>query len=245
MDQRVTALINLQNCDNRIREIQGAKEEGPLKIQGLEEDLKETDRQLEAELGKLEEAKRQRREMERSIEDVENRIQKSNEKLTNIKSNKEYQAALKEIEGLGVKKTELEDRAIDIMEEIEILEEKNAAAGAERERLHEDFEKIRDEILDELRTLDQELATLEEERVHLSRNIDTELLKRYDRIRENKHGVAISPVVKGICQACHLGIPPQKFNELIRGEELMSCPNCMRIIYWGEDEGLKGAIEKD
>jgi predicted nucleic acid-binding Zn-ribbon protein len=42
-----------------------------------------------------------------------------------------------------------------------------------------------------------------------------------------------------------MGIPPQKFNELIRGKDLMSCPYCMRIIYWGEDEGLKEAVEKD
>lgn len=241
----MTALIRLQNCDNRMRDIQTAREEGPLKIQGFEEGLKAMDQRLEAELGKLEEAKRQRREAERDIEDIENRIKKSNEKLVNIKSNKEYQAALKEIEGLGLKKSELEDKAIDIMEEIEILEERNVTANAERKRLQEDFEKARNEIIEDLKALDQELVKLEEERACLSQDIDIELLKRYDRIRKYKRGVAISPVVKGICQACHMGIPPQKFNELIRGEELMSCPHCMRIIYWGEDEGLKGVVEKD
>jgi len=55
-------------------------------------------------------------------------------------------------------------------------------------------------------------------------------------LRLKKGGIAISPVIKGVCQMCHLGIPPQKFNELIKGETLMTCPNCMRIIYWGEDE---------
>jgi hypothetical protein len=45
--------------------------------------------------------------------------------------------------------------------------------------------------------------------------------------------------MKGVCQCCHLAIPPQKFNELIKGEKMMSCPHCMRIIYWGDDERYK------
>jgi len=244
LDQRMTSLIGLQNCDNRIMDIQAKKEEGPLKIQRLKEVLDEMDKRLEADIEKFEESNRKRREVEQDIEEIENRIEKSNEKLTNIKSNKEYQAALKEIEGLGVKKSLLEDKAIDIMEESEILEKRNIATNTEMEKFKEEFERARDEILEELKALDQELVNLEKERERFSRLIDSELLKSYDHIKKHRRGVAISPVIKGICQACHMGIPPQKFNELIRGGELMNCPHCMRIIYWGEDEGLKEVVEK-
>jgi predicted nucleic acid-binding Zn-ribbon protein len=244
LDQRMTALIGLQNCDNRIMDIQVRKEKGPLRIQEIKEVLNEMDKRLEEEIEQLEESKRERRQVERDIEDIENRIGKSNEKLTNIKSNKEYQAALKEIDGLGAKKSLMEDKVIDIMEEIEMLEKENITTNAERDKLEEEFEEARDEMLEELKALDQDLVKLEKERERFSRDIDSDLLKIYDRIRKYRRGVAISPVIKGICQACHMGIPPQKFNELIRGEEMMNCPNCMRIIYWGEDEGLKGVIEK-
>jgi len=244
LDQRMTALIGLQNCDNRIMDIQTRQEKGPLKIQGLKEGLNEMDKRLEAENKQLEESRRQRREIEREIEEIENRIERSNEKLTNIKSNKEYQAALKEIDGLGLKKSLLEDKAIDIMEQIEVLEKSNAATSTEKETLERDFERAREEILGELKALDQDLVKLKREREHFSQNIDGDLLKRYDQIRKYKRGVAISPVIKGICQACHMGIPPQKFNELIRGKELMNCPHCLRIIYWGEDEGLNKVIEQ-
>lgn len=244
MDQRMMALISLQNCDNRIMYIQARKEEGPLKVQELEDGLNEMDKRLEAEIEQLEESKRQRREVEREIEEIESRIEKSNEKLINIKSNKEYQAALKEIDGLGAKKSLIEDKVIDIMEQIEIIEKRNMATSAEKDKLKKEFEAARYEILEELKALDQDLVNVEKERERFSEVIDSELLKRYDQIRKYKKGVAISPVIKGICQACHMGIPPQKFNELIRGKELMNCPNCMRIIYWGEDEGLKEVIGK-
>ncbi len=244
MDGRMTALIGLQDCDTSIMAIQTKKEEGPAKIHGLKEGLNVMEKRLEAEINQLEEYKRDRRKSEQDIEDIESRIEKSNEKLSNIKSNKEYQAALKEIDGLKVEKSLLEDKVIEIMEEIEILEERNVAAKAESEKLKEEFEKDRDEILKELKDLGQDLENLEKERARFSQTIDKDLLKRYDHLRKYKGGVAISPVVKGICQACHLGIPPQKFNDLIRGDELMDCPNCMRIIYWSEDEGLQNVIQK-
>jgi len=70
------------------------------------------------------------------------------------------------------------------------------------------------------------------------------LLGMYDHLRKFKDGIAISPVTGGVCQACHMGIPPQKYNELIRGEELLNCPNCHRIMYWGDNEDFKKAANK-
>jgi predicted nucleic acid-binding Zn-ribbon protein len=52
-------------------------------------------------------------------------------------------------------------------------------------------------------------------------------------------GRAVGPVKNGICQACNMNIPPQRFNELIKGNSLLFCPNCRRIIYWAEDEYYK------
>ena len=90
-----------------------------------------------------------------------------------------------------------------------------------------------------MKALEQEFKRLEMERVSLGQTIDENLLKKYHFIRERKGGIVVSPVIKGVCQACHLDIPPQRFNELIRGDKLMNCPNCIRIIYWGEDESFK------
>ena len=74
--------------------------------------------------------------------------------------------------------------------------------------------------------------------------IDQDLLKRYIFLRERKGGQAIGPVVSGVCQICHMGIPPQKFNELIGGDSLLTCPNCNRLIYWGEDEHYQKLLNK-
>jgi predicted nucleic acid-binding Zn-ribbon protein len=130
------------------------------------------------------------------------------------------------------------------MEEIEVLEAGCAESREKMERLKNDVEKDRDRIMEEMKALDQEFKRLEIERADLGRTIDENLLKKYDFIRERKGGIVVSPVIKGVCQACHIDIPPQRFNELIRGDKLMNCPNCKRIIYWGEDESFKtGMLE--
>ena len=238
-------LIGLQNCDTHIRDIRLKKEAGPKKIQKLEDDLKDMKRGLEAESDQLEANGLERRRTEQDIEILDSRIEKSNAKLASIKSNKEYQAALKEIEDLENEKSLMEDKLLEIMEESDTLEVKYAAGKAKGKELREKFEKDRIEVQKQMDEFDNDLEGLEKERDHFCQAIDEDLLKRYNFLQERKGGIALSPVIKGVCQTCHLGIPPQKFNELIRCQELLECPNCHRIIYWGEDERFAHAIEID
>jgi len=236
LEPGIKLLVELQGCDTRISNIQNKKQEGPTKIQRLEEDFLIFKERLDQELNQIEEFKVKRRQAEQGIDDLETKIDKTNIKLSNIKSNKEYQAALKEIEDLKRNKTVLEDEVIEIMEETQAVKDKSSITKEEKEKFEKKFKKDRNKILKELKALDKEFKGLEEERSLFCRDIDGDLLNRYDSIREHKDGVAVSSVIKGVCQACNLGIPPQKFNELIRGDGMMTCPNCMRIIYWGEDE---------
>ncbi len=236
LEMTMRVLIQLQNCDSQIRDFQGKKATAPVKIQRLEEGLKLAEKQVEEELDQLELFKKERRQAEQDIEDLENKINKSNIKLSNIKSNKEYKAALKEIGDLNTGKGNLEDKVLGIMEEIETLEERCAVSKARKKDLEEKFEKDRDEVLKTLEAIDKDLKSLEKKRERFCQIIDEDLLRRYDSLKEHRGGLAINPVIQGVCQGCHMGIPPQKFNELVRGEELMSCPHCMRIIYWSENK---------
>jgi uncharacterized protein len=244
LEAKMKLLIGLQDCDIRIRDAQNKKKEKPIRLERLQKELEQSESQLKAELNQLESDRRERRGSEQEIEELENRIIKSNIKLNNIKSNKEYTAALKEVADLEKEKTLMEDVLIGIMEQIETLEERCVSNKTKGEVLKENFELEREEILEELKALDEVLESLENKRADLCKAVDEGLLKRYDILRQHKEGLAISPVVKGICQACHMGIPPQKFNELIRGDALMSCPYCSRIIYWGEDERFNNINEK-
>ncbi len=234
--------INLQDCDSRIKEVRRKREECPARIKALENDLKLVETQANEELSKIDVCKRKRRQIEQDIEDIESRILKSKGKLANVKSNKEYAAALKEIDDLERQKSLSEDRVLELMEEIDVLERRCTEIELKRKASRKKLEKNQKAVQEELKDFERDLEKNEKKRKRIREQIDDELLKQYDYVIQHRGGIAVSPVVKGVCQTCHMGIPPQKFNELMKGKELMNCPNCMRIIYWGEDERFKDAI---
>ena len=65
-------------------------------------------------------------------------------------------------------------------------------------------------------------------------NINAEIFKRYQRIREKKDGVAVVPVADGFCGGCSIALPPQLINDVLKGEDLVACRNCLRILYLKE-----------
>jgi len=240
LEEKIRRLIELQACDRRMAELRRKIEKSPSRVQALEGRLKQAEEAAQAGLAQLDEAKKERRTIERQIDERESQIQKSNVKLSNIKSNKEYQAALKEIDTLKHEKSELEDKAIELMETLEALERQGTEAREQLESVRETTKSEMARMQSETKAMCEEADQLEKEREMICGFVDADILKRYDFLKDRKGGVGISPVIKGICQTCHIGIPPQQFNLLLRGEEMMSCPNCNRIIYWGENKAYSG-----
>ena len=242
METIIKNLIDLQGCDFELTMLEGKKAKGPARILALEEELKLVEGQADAEISKAEAIKKEKREMDQTIADLESQIEKSKVKLSNVKSNKEYGAALKEIEDLEREKATCEDRALQIMEEIDSLDEKYSAIQEVNKTQREKLEADEKEVREEMKALEKACKKHEKQKKRIRKEIDEDLLTLYDNICDHKEGIAITSVVKGVCQTCHMGIPPQKFNELMRGDVLMNCPHCGRIMYWGEDERYKDKV---
>jgi uncharacterized protein len=229
-------LILLQECDNRLKTNQVKRDSVPVRIKRLEEAFEEATRIFNSKFEKLDSLEKEKRALEKEIQVIESRAQKSQEKLNNIKSNKEYTAALKEIEDIEKEKVKKEDVILQMMEDIELLKKECADLKGEKENLRKDYDVEKREIEEELLELNEEAEGLIKQRAEYNNGVDSKILKTYDLLKARRAGVAVSAVVGGICQACHLEIPPQKYNELQRCNEMMSCPHCNRLIYWGEDE---------
>ena len=82
----------------------------------------------------------------------------------------------------------------------------------------------------------QRAGHLEEKRGSLRKGLPPALLKRYEFIRQRHNGTAICAVREGVCLGCHLNILPQLYIDLQKGEEILQCPNCQRIVYWLGEE---------
>lgn len=241
MKKQLLLLLELQKCDNQIRDLLRKKSEGPLRIQEFRSELEEVARGARENEERLEILKKERRNVERDVLDLEAKIEKSGAKLSGVKSNKEYTAALKEIEDLKSMRSSIEDRLLQAMEEIERLEKGLQLQKKEKVEATAKVEKSVAAVQEEMNALEGQLAGLQKQRPEFTEHIDKSLLKTYSLLMERKGGLAVSAVIKGVCQSCHIGFPPQQFNDLLKGDAIQTCPNCNRMIYWGEDEDFQAA----
>ena len=116
MEEKTRCLVELQGYDSKMDDIEIGRKKGPEKIKSLKESLEKISKEKEDAASQLEACKRERRQIEQHIEDLEERINKSNIKLGSIKSNKEYKAVLKEVADLQSEKMASEDRALELPE---------------------------------------------------------------------------------------------------------------------------------
>jgi len=94
------------------------------------------------------------------------------------------------------------------------------------------YEQQKKEMENELNSLDAEAGKWNKKREEFRGAIPADVLAKYDKIRGRSRGIAVISVWKGICNGCHMNLPPQLYNELQKSAELMICPNCNRIIYF-------------
>ena len=232
MKEKLTLLISLQECDSQLVKLSSKKVKLPEKICKMEEEFRLYKESIEQNKRKYEELKAQRAEGEANIKKLSDGMIKTRERLLEVKNNKEYQAMLKEIETSEKTKSDLESRIIALMEEMEkliVLVKKDEEILKQAESNHEKEKKI---IEDDLNAIDVDTVTWTEKRAVLEKSVPADLLARYERIRKRNNGIGVIPVWKAVCGGCHMNIPPQLYNELQRSDDLLSCPNCNRIMYF-------------
>lgn len=231
MNEHIAQLVSLQAID--------------LEIDQIDNEIKKEQEELDARISKLAEKEtfigelqekvtlleKDKRTLEDEMTDKIAHVKERQSKMMQVQTGREQTALLKEIEDAKKSAKENEERIVDIMEEAETLsaqmeEEKNLLKG-EKELLTEETEKVRVSI-ENINKGKKEKDVIREEQ---SKNIKPALLKKYNTLRDRRNGLAVVNVLQGVCQGCFMAIPPQKFNMLLKGDQLFDCPTCQRIMY--------------
>lgn len=235
LTQKIRLLLILQSYDLWIRQKRQRLQSWPELVKELETELESCNQELEKAKKALSEVKARRKDLESKVSELEAKIKKRYMQLYEVKSNKDYQEMLLEIDDLKEKKATLEDQVLELMEATEEMEQKVKLAKEAVNQKQKEVEEKKDALKKEMEGITISLKRMESERENLKAEIEPDLFSTYKRLMDLK-GSALSPVIKGVCQLCHMSIPPQKFIELLKCQTLMNCPNCERIIYWGEEE---------
>lgn len=236
MKEELRLLIDLQQIDTDIAKINLKKRDLPLQLAQLDESFGEFKKGVEAVAAKLEEANRRHKEMEDKLKKAVEGIRKTKERLNEVKTNKEYHAMLKEIEGIEKKNGEIEETVIVLLDEIDAQRVALKAKEQELAQEQKQYEGKRKVLEGQIASLDSELQDRAGKGEAIRTKIPPALMKKYETIKAISNGVAVVSVWKEVCNGCHMNIPPQMYNELLTSEELFMCPQCNRIIYWYDQQ---------
>jgi predicted nucleic acid-binding Zn-ribbon protein len=229
---QLASLIELQKMESTAGRIHTKKKNLPVQINALEEEFKAFCAVVDTQREQLESMRKRRREMDAQLLTGQEALKRTRERLFEVKTNKEYQSMLKEIETFEGKNSRLEDEVISLLDELDHLETalKTREEDLEAQRRRYEEEKTRMEA--ELDSLTGELEVCVRKSDELKKDIPADILRKYEQIKSVGRGVAVVAVWKEVCDGCHMSIPPQLYNELQKSVTLITCPNCNRIIYW-------------
>ena len=232
MREQIEVLVKLQQIETETIQIKSALNGVSKKLEDLDSGVKLFEQTIEEQERIINDLKKQYRDYESAIQLNLEKEQKIQVKLRSVKNNKEYQALLKEIEDVGGKNSEIEDKMIEFLDRMDITEKIIATKKDEYINIFENAKSEKESIKQNTEAKKKRLGELEMKSAEVFGLVDPELLKRYLNIKEQDPGeLAVVPVKDAVCYGCNVNLPPQLYNELFRCDSLRFCPNCQRIIY--------------
>lgn len=232
MREHLELLWELQRIDLALKAIEEDRDRYPKEMKKLDEKQNLEKERILKEREKLESLEKERRQKEKALTGEQDKIKRSEGKMSEVKTNKEYQALLTEIETFKEAVGRVEEEILVVMDEIE--EVKKQLSKREKE-ITVTLEKVEAEKRDIQEKMSQgEVLWKEklERKESLSKQVESGLFKLYNMLREKRQGIGMVNVRHETCQGCYVNVPPQMFIEVQKNNSLIRCPNCNRILYW-------------
>jgi predicted nucleic acid-binding Zn-ribbon protein len=231
--------IRLQDIDSRAAELTREISALPKHIAEIEKKLEAHERKLEADRAAVTANQKDRKSFESEIQIQQQKISKLKDQMLEAKTNDQYRAFQHEIEYCEKEIRRSEDGILELMGASEPLERnvKTAETALKQEKAQVDGEKqhARERTARDQRELDE----LQTERRKISSQMTPNVLTAYERVRKSRRGIALAEAVEGRCSQCHMALRLQFFQDLKRGDQVMHCESCSRILYYNPPESFE------
>ena len=226
----LSKLISLQRIDNKLKELEIEKGDLPELVQQLESSLESSTNKLSTYKNEMEEARHAVLANKNEIAELYEKLIKYQEQSYSVKTNKEYDAITLEIETIENKIDENEKKESEL--KLQVKENGNNVQKLEKQvaDLEEEFANKQSELKVKLSQTESKELKLVRERELVSGQIDKKVLYNYNRIRNGKHGAALSEVTNYTCGECFATIPAQTVVEIRQMDRIIICEVCGRIL---------------
>ncbi|MFO0739232.1 MAG: C4-type zinc ribbon domain-containing protein [Labilithrix sp.] len=230
MDQ-IRALEELAAMDGEVKALEEKLKEERGILGGMKESLKKLDDRLQADRATVGSADKQRNELHMDVRTMTQQIEQSREKLNRSRTERESQAAQRELE-------ELRKLIRDREDDIQRIDNDTAAVRSAVETTEGEHKALSEELAAKEGEINAKVSQLESDRAQKGGGRDTivkrlpaQLYRRYEMIRQKRDG-AIAQTTDGTCNKCNMALPPQVYHRLRREPLIEQCPSCNRLIYF-------------
>ncbi len=236
MQKTLNALIELQEIDVKLDKLNEERGDLPAIVNDLENKIQNGEVALQEHKEKIKELLIEEKKLELELESSRTLLNKYDEQLYRVKTNKEYDAIANETETTKNKIDEDDSRLLEIAEAIENIKNNINELKKSLQEMQKEFTESNEDLNAKISESSEEENILLQEKKIVCDNLTDRQLNAYDRIRVAKKGIAVVYCNGGICNGCFSFIPPQKVVEIKNMKRIYTCESCGRILVWNQNE---------
>jgi uncharacterized protein len=226
-------LIALQKADSETRRLQSELAAIPQRRAEIEKEFDQRAFEIKALEQQRDTAQHERFLLENEAAENKAKAERAERNLMSSKKQEEYTAAIREADSARKHISKLEEQILEKMEVYDKAVADLKEREPEVERLRTEMQARLKEFEEQLATQEAELAQRRIEREETLARLPKALAAMYNRISTRiRDGIAVAEARNGSCTACFMALRPQVMAEVRRGEEIITCENCNRILYY-------------
>lgn len=238
MLEAIEKLLILQDRDRKIRRAQAELANIEPERQTLKGKTASTQAALEAGKLRLRQIESDRKRLELDVDAKQQQIAKYANQQLQTRKNEEYKALSHEIDGCKADISKIEDQEISLMEQAETAQKELVRLTAEANEAKKHADGLVSLLGEREANMQKELAALQSNREEIASAVDESTRGRYERLAKTKGDNVLVGVQHGVCGGCHMKLPAQTLVACQSHQELVTCINCGRILFYTRDMEL-------
>jgi len=240
MYQALKVILDIQEFDMKMIRLMRLKKERMqelLHIDSLRHELMKQQVDKQEEISDL---SRSIAAQEIKIHEIKEKIKKLEAKQSTVKKVDEFNALTHEMTSAEREKIATEHIASDMIDRRNLEEEILIKIKESLQQSEESSRSLETEIKDSIRMINKEGVELKASRDEMAKTAESDVLRIYERLLNNKKDRVVVPIENRNCSGCHIALTAQHENLVRKGERLIFCEHCSRIHYWQESEAIEG-----
>lgn len=227
-------LLELQEVDFVLLELEHSKTYLPEMITQKEKEIAALDGELKAKQELLTSKTLEIKRLELDVSKYQGELSNLQKRMRDIKTNKEYDALVKEIDVRRAAVSQAEETTLQLMSDSEETKKGIDVLKSKLETVKQNSAAELENLRKELEAIGAKVRSKQDERKQKSARLDRQTLAIYERVRKGRGGQVVVRVTQSrpACGGCYKSLPPQRIQELRRADQIITCQNCGRILIW-------------